>query len=149
MINRTFDLISPGNSTFIFIGILVLFLSALTLFIAWMSFRSLNTSVRIDNDQLVMDTVLYGKKLPMAEIRRQEVEIIELHKGSLFEPKWRTNGLGMPGFQLGWFKLRNGEKALLAVTDRSRVVRIPTTNGYSIMVSVRQPEMLVESLRTR
>jgi hypothetical protein len=56
-------------------------------------------------------------------------------------------GTGLPGYSAGWFSLRNGEKALLFVTDRSRVVRIPTRDGYSLMVSPRHPQAFMEALR--
>jgi hypothetical protein len=57
-------------------------------------------------------------------------------------------GTGLPGYAAGWFKLRNGAKALLYVTDRSRVARIPTTEGYLVMVSVNDPAALIAQLRS-
>lgn len=42
--------------------------------------------------------------------------------------------------------LRNGEEALLYLTDRRRAVYVPTTLGYSLLLS-EQPERFVERLR--
>jgi hypothetical protein len=36
------------------------------------------------------------------------------------QPAGRTLGTGLPGYQAGWFRLRNGEKALLYLTNRMR-----------------------------
>jgi hypothetical protein len=39
-------------------------------------------------------------------------------------PERRTNGIGLPNYQAGWFRLKNGEKALLFVSDFE-----PTASG--------------------
>ena len=62
-------------------------------------------------------------------------------------PRWRTNGVAIPGYQSGWFKLRNGERALLFVRDKRRVVYVPTSEGYSLLVSVDEPERVAAQLR--
>ena len=38
---------------------------------------------------------------------------------------WRTDGAGLPGYGGGWFQLGNGDKALLFVTDKRRVIFCP------------------------
>ena len=53
----------------------------------------------------------------------------------------------MPGYNAGWFRLKNGSKALLALTDRSSVVYIPTTEDYSILLSVADPEAFLAAAR--
>ena len=55
-------------------------------------------------------------------------------------------GTGLPGYLAGWFKLQNGEKALLYVTYTSSVVRIPTRNGYQVLLSVQDPHRFLEAL---
>ena len=57
----------------------------------------------------------------------------------------RTNGVGLPGFLLGWFRLDNGERALIAVTDRGRVVYVPYVEGL-LLVSVADPAAMLDSL---
>jgi hypothetical protein len=63
-------------------------------------------------------------------------------------PKWRRMGTGLPGYQAGWFRLRNGEKALLYLTDRTRAVYIPTTAGYSLLLSPADPDRFLSQLRS-
>jgi len=48
----------------------------------------------------------------------------------------RTRGTGLPGYSAGWFRLRNGEKALCFLTDRSRLAYVPTRAGFSVLLSV-------------
>jgi hypothetical protein len=61
-------------------------------------------------------------------------------------PKRRTFGTGLPGYQAGWFRLESGEKALLYLTDRSRAVYIPTTAGYSVLLSPENPDGLLAAI---
>ena len=44
-------------------------------------------------------------------------------------------GTGLPGYQAGWFRLRNGDRALVYLTDRSKAVYVQTTDGYGVMLS--------------
>jgi hypothetical protein len=56
-------------------------------------------------------------------------------------------GTGIPGFAAGWFRLANGDKALIYLTDRHRVAYVPTREGYAILLSVAEPERFVRALR--
>jgi phosphosulfolactate phosphohydrolase-like enzyme len=47
----------------------------------------------------------------------------------------------------GWFKLKNKEKALVFVTDKSHIVYVPTTKGYSVMMSVLDADTFAASIR--
>ena len=57
------------------------------------------------------------------------------------------DGTGLPGYQAGWFRLRNGEKALVYLTDRGRAVYVPTTAGYSVLLSPAEPDAFLAALR--
>ncbi|MDD5459930.1 MAG: PH domain-containing protein [Phycisphaerae bacterium] len=64
------------------------------------------------------------------------------HKNYL--PIIRTNGIGMPGYGEGWFRLKDWRKALLYVTDRRRVVVIPTTD-FLVLISVKNPQEFIDT----
>jgi hypothetical protein len=53
----------------------------------------------------------------------------------------------MPGYQAGWFSLVNKEKALLFVTDTSSIVYLPTNKGYSVMLSVTEPQEFINAAK--
>lgn len=91
---------------------------------------------------------LYGRLIPAAELRVDEARRVDLTTNAELTPRLRTFGTGVPGYQAGWFRLRNGEKALLYLTDRSRAVYVPTTAGYSVMVSPADPDGFLAALRT-
>jgi hypothetical protein len=56
-------------------------------------------------------------------------------------------GTGLPGYRAGWFRLNNGERSLVYVTDWARVVYVPTSEGYSVLLSTPDPSALAEALR--
>jgi len=58
-----------------------------------------------------------------------------------------NEGLRVHGDMYGRLVPANGEKALLYVTDPKRVVRVPTTAGYSLLLSVAETDDFVEQLR--
>jgi len=77
---------------------------------------------------------------------KKDVKVVDLTVTREYSPKIRTNGLALPGIKVGWFKLKNGEKALLFVTDMSHVVYIPSRKGYSVLLSVAYPAEFIAKI---
>ncbi|MGE0460389.1 MAG: PH domain-containing protein [Vicinamibacterales bacterium] len=88
----------------------------------------------------------YGRFIPVESLRAADARRVDLGREPGLRPRWRTMGTGLPGYQAGWFRLANGEKALLYLTDRSKAVHIPTTLGYSLLVSPDNPERFLSAL---
>ena len=89
----------------------------------------------------------YGRTIPAGQIRGQDAKRVNFATEPELAPKWRTMGTGLPGYQAGWFRLKNGEKALLYLTDRSRAVYVPTTAGYSLLLGPAEPDAFVSAIR--
>lgn len=89
---------------------------------------------------------IYGRFIPARELRTEAAEQIDLRERPEFAPRSRTGGSSLPGYRAGWFRLRNGERALLYLTDPTRVVRIPTRSGYVVQLSVAEPERFLRAL---
>lgn len=85
--------------------------------------------------------------IPLGSLKLDEAVFTNLNTEKDHQPKWRAVDTGFPGYAGGWFKLRNGTKGLLYVTDRTRVVRIPTTEGYTVMLSLSDPAALIVALK--
>jgi Bacterial PH domain len=90
---------------------------------------------------------LYGRFIPTADLQLDSARAVDLAAEPGLVAVRRNVGTAIKGYQAGWFRLRDGEKALLYVTDRSRVAYVPTTRGYAVMVSVADPEAFLASLR--
>lgn len=133
--------IIPGSSApLIFVLVLGLFLMLMVGFFAFIGYSSRNAGFELSDDGLRITKALYGRFIPKEEIVGEGVRVLNLNVDTEYKPRIRTNGIGLPGYAAGWFKLKNDEKALLFVTDNSSVVYIPTTQGYSVLLSVRQAE---------
>jgi hypothetical protein len=90
---------------------------------------------------------LYGRKLPASSLRGGAARVVDLDQDRTLRPRNRMIGTAIPGYRSGWFRLANGEKALLYVTDPHQVVYVPTRAGYSLLLSVDRPTEFVERLR--
>ena len=55
-------------------------------------------------------------------------------------------GTAIGGYSSGWFRLRDGERALLYVTERSQVIYIPMTDGYILLLTPQAPAAFLKSL---
>jgi hypothetical protein len=89
----------------------------------------------------------YGRTIPPGRIRVGESRRVDFTAEPDLSPTRRSLGTGLPGYQAGWFRLRNGERALLYLTDRTRAVYVPTDDGYSLLLSPSEPEAFLKALR--
>jgi hypothetical protein len=90
---------------------------------------------------------LYGRFIPAHQLRGALAMRVDFSERSELTPTRRTMGTGLPGYRSGWFRLRNGERALVYLTDTSRAVYVPTTAGYGVLVSPREPEQFLAAVR--
>ena len=75
------------------------------------------------------------------------VRRVDFARSPELEPKRRTMGTGLPGYQAGWFQLANGETVLLYLTNRAKAVYVRTTNDYGLILSPDDPEGFMAALR--
>ena len=127
-------------------GIGILLLTLLLLFTSF-AHSSRATRFEISAQGLTIRSTVYGRSVPWASLDTEQARVVNLRESPDLQPTVRTNGLGLPGYQAGWFRLRRAGKGLLFVTDPSRVVAIPTREGYTLLLSVGEPGAFVESLR--
>jgi hypothetical protein len=102
----------------------------------------------VSSEGLRISGDVYGRLIPARELRVEEARVVDLSSEAQLRPARRTFGTGMPGYSAGWFTLQNGEKALVYLTDRRRAVYVPTSAGYSVLLSPRDPDQFVRSLKT-
>jgi hypothetical protein len=90
---------------------------------------------------------VYGRMIPAASLRPDGARRVDFAADTGLQPHRRTGGTSVPGYQSGWYRLRNGEKALLYLTDRSRAVYVPTSAGYAVLLSPSDPDGFLQSLQ--
>jgi hypothetical protein len=127
---------------------LVLVVLVATAAVVVLSIRGSRTATfELSSSGLRLRGDLYGRKVPASELRGGAARLVDLKVERALSPRNKTIGTALPGYRAGWFRLRNGEKGLLYVTDPHRVVYIPTRAGYSLLLSVDRPGEFVERLR--
>jgi len=104
-----------------------------------------STTFELSDNGLRLRGDVYGRLVPWNELRVGEASRVDILRGPL-RPTVRTIGTALPGYRSGWFRLANGEKALVYVTDPSRVVHVPTTAGYSLLLSVAETDEFLDQL---
>jgi hypothetical protein len=121
----------------------VFFIVALTLY------GSKRASLQLSPVGLGFRGDLYGRRpIPLHHLRTRDARIVNLELESRLRPAGKRIGTALPGYASGWFSLQSGEKALVYLTDRRKAVYIPTDLGYSILVSVIEPEKLLSELQS-
>ena len=144
---EVFPLISPGNTALWVILALAAVLAAAVAILLVLAVTLRHGAVEVSAEGLRLRVPLYGRQLPMRALLLDTARPVNLTAEHDLGLEWRTNGIGLPRYQVGWFKLRNGDKALAAITDPERVALIPSREGFSLLVSVGDPQHLVDALR--
>lgn len=145
---ETFPIV-PGSSRGVWIFVALIFvILGIAMCLLFVTARGATTSrFELSDAGLRLRGDLYGRMIPASALRGGASRIVDLATTHELQPRWRTMGTAFPRYRAGWFRLRSGEKALLYLTDSRRAVYVPTTRGYSLLLSPQQPERFVERLR--
>src|SRR3546814_5238573 len=103
--------------------------------------------ITLDGDGLAIRTTFYSRKLGWSELQLQQARVVDLDEHTELKPMLKTNGTSFPGLRSGWFRLRNRSKALVAMGSGPRVLHLPTTQGYDLLLQARQPQADRKSTR--
>lgn len=149
--DKVFNIIPATSGAYTFIWvlgiILVIVIVGVVAMFASFGYQARHASFALTDDGLRIGPGMYSRTIPKDSVDVTGVRAMDLNLEKNYRPGWRTNGAGMPGFSVGWFKLQNQEKSLLFVTDRSSVVYIPTTDNYSVLLSVQDAAGMVEAIK--
>ena len=98
-------------------------------------------------DSLEVKTSFYSRIVPLTELRLDEARVIDLDERTEFKPGTKSNGYSVPGFHSGHFRLRNREKAFVAIAGERRALWLPTAHGAGLLLQPQQPDALLNRLR--
>ncbi len=116
-------------------------------FFGWIYWQANSASITLVNHQLQLQLPLFSQDMALSDLNLVDAKVVNLHSEHAPVLSWRTNGVGLPGYQLGWFKLKQDGKALVAISDPQQVLYIPTTLGFSLLLSTPQAPVLLQQLR--
>jgi hypothetical protein len=133
-----------GDSATLTLACLAALVGAIALAIDWGMRRHRLT---LDAGGLEVATSFYRRRLALAELQIDQARVIDLDERTELKPMVKTNGTSLPGFHSGWFRLRNMRKALVATVGGKRVLHLPTTRGFDLLLQPRRPQALLERLQ--
>jgi membrane protein YdbS with pleckstrin-like domain len=99
--------------------------------------------ITVENGVLVVKTGVGTRRLALANLQPHGLQVIDLEQ----HPELKTCGkiwmAKMPGIKTGFYALRNGERAIMLVTDTRRVSRLRSdVDNVSVLLSLQNPETL-------
>ncbi len=142
--------IEPAHSRYLWfiVPITVLLVGVIVLLLVTVR-GSRESRFEVTAESLRLRGDLYGRTIPRTRLLTDQARRVDFGTEPGLRPKWKTIGTGLPGYQSGWFRLRNGEKALLYLTDRTKAVFVPTAEGYGLLLSPADPDGFLAALRGR
>lgn len=108
----------------------------------WLDRRIRRVGASIDGDRLRIDCGIGRGDFALADLAAHGLEEIDLAKHPRYRPLLRTWGIGLPGLSSGWFRLRNGNKALCILTDRRKPCVLRAPDGTHILLTLADPRPL-------
>ncbi|HEX8271300.1 MAG TPA: PH domain-containing protein [Longimicrobiaceae bacterium] len=143
---ETYPLVAPGLRAFVVPALVALLLLGMLGFFVVSTVRMQRTQFTLSAEGLRVRGE-YPRFVPASSLLPEQARPVDLTRDPALRLGMRTFGTGLPGYQAGWFRTRASGKVLAAVTDRRRVVYVPTTEGYALLLSVPDPERFVARLR--
>jgi len=140
-----FEMTKPMFSTVVIMYIILALIVFLLVFVTVLFISSGNYKLSISNNKLFIKSVIYNTELSVTDIDCDNVRVINLDEENI-NFSTRTNGIGLPGLQVGWF-VGNKTKYKLYITNRNEVVLIPTTLGYTILYSSDKASEIVNTIK--
>jgi len=117
--------------------------------LAMVAFSSRTARVEVSSQGLRLRGDLWGRFIPASALEIEKAHRVDFVASPELLPARRTMGTGLPGYQSGWFRLKNGEQALLYLTDRAKAVYVPTNQGYGLLLSPDDPDGFIGALAAR
>lgn len=124
------------------LGPLVL-LELLYILLAW---RIRRAGVALNAQAIGIDTGLGSRLVALRRLAPRGIREIDIESQTDWRPVLRAWGIGLPGFGSGWYRLRNGRKALCLITERKRVSMLEDETGLLYLLSLEDPSPLLRAI---
>ena len=126
-------------------GLLILVLALLGV----VGYGSQRASLVLSDAGLDFQGDVWGRRVRWEAVEIEKARVVDLTREPGLRPRSRRMGTALPGYVAGWFRLTDGERALLYVTARHRVLYAPTSAGYALLLSPQDPEAMLGEMRRR
>ena len=109
----------------------------------------LRHDLRIDDAGIDIRTTLYRRRVGWVDLDLASARVLDIDEHPERKPLLKSNGVSIPGFRSGWFRSRAFARLFVATAGGSRLLWLPTTLGYALLLQPRNPAALLEQLRKR
>jgi hypothetical protein len=133
-----------GGDALIAMLVVAVATGAIAMFLAFMLKRH---RLQLDGSGLEIVTTFYRQRIAFPEMKLDAARVVRLDEHPELKPMLKSNGYALPGFRSGWFRLRNWHKAFVAASDGERVLWLPTSRGFDLLLQARDPQRLLARLR--
>jgi len=134
----------PDSSSTAALFIMCVLLAVLFIFLVVLCLSARSYTLTVRDGRLNIQSVFYNTYISLDEIDTDGIRTVDF---STLGIKYRTNGIGIPGLNVGWFKGTAG-KYKLYVTDKQNVLLIPTKKNYGILFSTTQEKQITDTIRS-
>lgn len=114
----------------------------------WLRRRLRCNQVQLIDGQLQVCAGGYRQQLALSDFDLQKARVVDLAEHPELRPWLKTNGIGLPGYQAGHYRLRDPRRrAFCLLTQPRRVLCLPERDGRLWLLSLQQPQRALEFLR--
>lgn len=123
-------------------------LVAIPLILALLALAMRRRSVELRDGMLDVRATLFRKRVPVAALDLGRARVVDLAERTELRPWLKSNGMSVPGFHAGHFRLRGDfGKAFCLLTQRQRVLWLPLRGGKEqLLLSLERPQALLDAL---
>ncbi len=125
-------------------------LALIPLMLGLMLLAMTRRSVQLRAGVLDVRAAMYRKRVAVADLDLASARVVDLAEHTELRPLFKTNGISLPGYHAGHWRLRERlGKAFCLLTDRRRVLWLPARDGATqLLLSLERPQALLDALRT-
>ena len=128
------------------LGLSVLLPLGIAALFGYLAYSIRRVTFELSKDSFRVRGDIFGRTIARSSLRFKDAQILDLKKEKSHRPVLRTMGVGLPGYSSGWFRLRDKGKGLLFLSDPSRAVFLPTSDGYTLLLSPADPDRFLAAL---
>lgn len=109
---------------------------------AWFLLRN---EIVLDTQSLTVRAAFYERSVSRDDIDWNESRFIDTAGDSKLRPRVRVNGIGLPGYRAGWFRLANGARAFVLQTQ-GPLAYLPVAGGEAFLLTVTRSSPLFDRI---
>ena len=144
---ETFNIAAPSLTPVLVGGAIAVVLTGAAIAFLLVLVRINAIRFEVTDGALAIIAPLYGRSIPRAKLELGGMRVVKLSDDPSLALERRRNGLALPGVKLGWYRIASAARALVFIARGDKVLYLPTTDGFSLILETPDAESLLETLK--